>query len=392
MGKEIKLQIRYIAIVLSALVVFFPDKLPAQEKNDSENLNGLSICCADPELNLNNSLTGGIIHKKVKRWLNGKPAIVNIITVNPHLSDIVVKPTYGEYFLNTVRSVKDFASEENAIAAINASFFKPDIGAPLGISIIDGELLTGPVYKRVVFGVSENNEFLMDKLDVKGKIKIGDDLELELFNYNQSVYSYYGYTIFTDRWGEMTPATSLDFCHIVVENDKVELIKQSSVKIPREGYVIIGPRWLIRGQVDKGDEVSYSMEIIPDDWGKVKYAVSGGPYLVKDGKIFVDRQRFTDKFLWKKEPRTAIGYSKAGTLILVTIDGRRKDISEGATIPELAQIMWELGAYNAMNLDGGSSTQMVYRGELVNNPTVKGGGKVTNALLIVPKPIQTDER
>ena len=53
-------------------------------------------------------------------------------------------------------------------------------------------------------------------------------------------------------------------------------------------------------------------------------------------------------------------------------------------MPELARIMRELGAYNAMNLDGGSSTQMVYNGKLVNLPTVEGGGKVTNALLVVP--------
>lgn len=46
--------------------------------------------------------------------------------------------------------------------------------------------------------------------------------------------------------------------------------------------------------------------------------------------------------------------------------------------------MSELGAYNAMNFDGGSSTQMVYRGRIVNSPLVKGGGRVTNALVIAP--------
>lgn len=321
-------------------------------------------------------------HVRIKKWLGGKPAIINIITVNPN-KNLSIKPTYGDYYLNTVKSVKDFVSEENAIVGVNASFFKPDIGAPLGVSVIDGEILTGPIYNRVVFGITENNKFLMDKLDITGKIKIGKNLDLKMINYNQPIFSKNGYTVFTDRWGEKTPPLSEEYCHVIVINNKIELIKQSSVPIPEGGYVLVGPRSLIRGKVDRGYKVSYELKLDPCDWDNIKYAVGGGPYLVKKGKVFVDRQKFTNKFLWKKEPRTAIGYTKSGTLILVTVDGRKDKISEGATMPELARIMSELGAYNAMNLDGGSSTQMVYNGNLVNLPTVKGGGKVTNALLIV---------
>ncbi len=387
MEKKVKLEKICKIMVLSALALCLMVKAKAYAKDNVREIDNQSICLTNLEYKQSKNIIKGISHKKVTRRLNGKPAVVNIITVNPHLSKTVIKPTYGEYFLNEVKSVMDFASKENAIAAVNASFFKPDIGAPLGMSIIDGEVLTGPIYNRVVFGIKENNEFLMDKLNVAGEISIGDELKLDLFNYNQPVFSRYSYTIFTDRWGEKTPPTSEDFCHIMVRNDKVELIKQSSIDIPKDGYVILGPRRIIKNRINKGDKVSYSMKITPGYWSDVKYAVGGGPYLVKNGKIFVDRQRFTDKFLWKKEPRTAIGYSRAGTLIIVTVDGRRKGVSEGATMPELAQIMWELGAYNAMNLDGGSSTQMVYKGELVNMPTVKGGGKVTNALLILPASI-----
>ena len=50
---------------------------------------------------------------------------------------------------------------------------------------------------------------------------------------------------------------------------------------------------------------------------------------------------------------------------------------------ELAHVMQELGSYNAMNLDGGTSTQMVIKGKIVDYPIVKGGGRVTNALLII---------
>lgn len=326
-------------------------------------------------------------HDKMLKWLGGKPAIVNVITVSPR-KGVVIRPTYGDYNLSIVKTVEDFVVGEKAIAGVNASFFKPDIGAPLGVSVIDGEVLTGPIYNRVVFGINKDNEFLMDKVGIKGRIKIGRDVKLDLINYNQPVFGGLGYTVFTDRWGKKTPPTSEDFCHVVVEDNRIKVIKQSSVAIPKDGFVLVGPRWLIKGRVDKGDKVSYNFKLIPDGWDKVKYAVGGGPYLVKNGKKFVDRQRFTDRFLWKKEPRTAIGYTKDEKLILVTVDGRQKGITEGATIPELAEIMLELGCCEAMNLDGGSSTQMVYNGKLVNLPTVKGGGKVTNALLVV---VEEDE-
>lgn len=324
-------------------------------------------------------------HKKVTRWLGGKPAIVNIITVTP-TKKTFIRPTYGEYALNAVKPVREFVEAEKALAGVNASFFKPDIGAPLGVSIIDGELMTGPIYERVVFGINQNNEFLMDKVKISGLIKIGDKLSLNLINYNQPVFSWFGYTVFTDRWGDLTPPTSEDFCHVVVVDNKIRLIKQSSVNIPEGGYVLVGPRELIRGIIEEGSPVSYELMLMPVEWNKLKYAVGGGPYLVKKGRILIDDQRFTKMFLWKKEPRTAIGYTKDGILHLVTVDGRKKGVTEGATMLELAKIMIELNCYNAMNLDGGSSTQMVYNGELVNLPTVKGGGKVTNALLVCPNP------
>lgn len=349
-------------------------------------VNANTLCYNSPESNVVATESTDVTHKRVKRWLNGKPAVVNIIIVEG-AGKMVVKPTYGEYKLNNVKRVSDFASRENAIAAVNASFFKPDIGAPLGISVIEREILTGPIYNRVVFGITETDEFIMGKPDVKGTIKIGKNLELKASNINQPLIGGNGYAIYTDRWGKTTPQTSQEYCHIVVKDNKIAYVKQSSVGIPENGYVLVGPRSLVTGRINANDEVSYSLKLTPDDWNDIKYAVGGGPYLVKEGKIFVDRQQFTNSFLWRKEPRTAIGYTKAGTLVMVTIDGRKKGVSEGATMSELAKIMWELGCYNAMNLDGGTSTQMVYKGRLVNSPTIAGGGKVVNALLVVPNDV-----
>ncbi|SFC76107.1 M56 family metallopeptidase [Clostridium uliginosum] len=71
---------------------------------------------------------------------------------------------------------------------------------------------------------------------------------------------------------------------------------------------------------------------------------------------------------WGIAPRTAIGQKKDGTIIMIVIDGRSLK-SIGATIKELQEVMFKLGAVNAINLDGGKSTAMYYDGEIINKPS-----------------------
>jgi exopolysaccharide biosynthesis protein len=81
-------------------------------------------------------------------------------------------------------------------------------------------------------------------------------------------------------------------------------------------------------------------------------------------------------------PRTAIGQTKSGTIIFVVIDGRSIS-SRGATMADVQKIMQENGAYNAANLDGGSSTVFVYKGKVMNVPSTPIGERyVPDAFLV----------
>jgi exopolysaccharide biosynthesis protein len=89
----------------------------------------------------------------------------------------------------------------------------------------------------------------------------------------------------------------------------------------------------------------------------------------------------------KRHPRTAAGVSRDGrTLWLVVVDGRQPGWSVGMTLPELAELMIGLGAYDAVNLDGGGSSTLIYRSgpaaeTFVNRPSDKSGFRpVANAL------------
>ena len=85
-----------------------------------------------------------------------------------------------------------------------------------------------------------------------------------------------------------------------------------------------------------------------------------------------------------KNPRTAIGQRADGSVLLLTVDGRQAN-SIGATFKELVYIMQDYGAVNAAAMDGGTSTQMVYNGEVVNSPYSPTGPRTCpTAYLVAP--------
>ena len=92
-----------------------------------------------------------------------------------------------------------------------------------------------------------------------------------------------------------------------------------------------------------------------------------GPFLVQDGEILWDQIPDTATYGAGKNPRTAIGQRSDGAVLLLTVNGRQPD-SLGASFAELAQIMYDNGAVNAAAMDGGTSSQMIYEGEILNHP------------------------
>lgn len=112
----------------------------------------------------------------------------------------------------------------------------------------------------------------------------------------------------------------------------------------------------------------------------VKEAVSFGPALIVDGEKVIK----TGDGGWGVAPRTAIGQRKDGAIILLVIDGRQ-GASAGATLKDVQDILYEYGAYNASNLDGGSSSTMYYKGEVINSPSDSLGERAVPSIIYVEK-------
>jgi hypothetical protein len=116
-------------------------------------------------------------------------------------------------------------------------------------------------------------------------------------------------------------------------------------------------------------------------WPDVFDTIGGNPTLVEEGRISVQQEN--DPF-FLRHPRTGVGSTPDGRVLMVTVDGRRPGYSVGMTPRQFAELFISLGADYALNLDGGGSTTMTIRGRIVNRPSDGYQRPVSSALLLLP--------
>jgi len=140
--------------------------------------------------------------------------------------------------------------------------------------------------------------------------------------------------------------------------------------------------------VAKGKESNpsiYDLKDIEWKWWKMRTAVGGGPVLIHDGRTWItnkEEQLFSGGDL-DRHPRTAMGYTKDGRLIILTVQGRSPGIAEGATLEEVAKMLLDLRCFEAVNLDGGGSSCMLVNGKGTIKPSDKEGERPVPAVFLI---------
>jgi hypothetical protein len=120
-------------------------------------------------------------------------------------------------------------------------------------------------------------------------------------------------------------------------------------------------------------------------WWKMQTAVGGGPTLIHDGEIMItnkEEQLFVGKEN-EKQPRTAMGYTENGQLIILVIQGRSPGISDGASLIQEAKILKGLGCYKALNLSGGASSCMLVNGKETIKPSDREGQRPIPSVFLI---------
>lgn len=324
------------------------------------------------------NITSGATLEKIARFTLDGWQIINVLHIDLSNPYIKVDTIANSESLKKLASTKTLAQSKGAVAAVNAGFFNwvKDLegtwGYPDGPVVESSKIVTASSeYNKysdsmATFAINNLGQVMYDYWKTDMMLIAPDGSYAHVTQFNKPSRDYTDLTILDSRWGKTSigaSSTYPDLVEMVVDKGKVVEIRQSkpAAQIPSEGYVVVTRSNLgkyLLNTYKAGDSIEMDISTTPD-WSKVNMAVTGSSILLKDGRI---PSRFSvDTSNNTPNPRTAVGSTRDGKqLFLVTVDGRQAG-STGMTLTQLAQYMQELGAYNAINLDGGGSTTMVER-------------------------------
>lgn len=309
-------------------------------------------------------------------WTNAHAVLVDL--TDPQVG---LRPALGSGAVAGPESTGAAATRHDALAAINGGFFARKSGQPLGLVVIDGRLLSTPIERRAVFAITAEGHPVIQPFTFHGSVETDTGAKIPISAVNRPP-RWGGLAVYTPEYGPLTPPHAL---HAVVVAGTVTAFPGGRVAIPDDGYVLsatTAERHFISRDLLLGQQVRLDLAVSP---GKIVHAIGGGPRLVQDGEISVPFrwESFGTAFSRRRTSRSAVGITAAGKVLLVTIERSRR--STGMHLLELARLMRELGAVQAMNLDGGGSSTLVVGGRVVNVPE-RGQRGVASMLLVVRKP------
>lgn len=357
---------------------------------------------------------GIILTQTIIQAENGGPQIINAVTLDPKAPGVKVQAVlsqdrvYGDDPANGRETVSSMARRLNAVAVINADFFPMTgmlSGDPTNLHVCAGEIMSEPNPRRVVFGLTSDGKILLDILEMDARITApkkwfpirGVNRLREHHQLMVYTPSYFTSTCTTDGGSEAViklaePLTA----GRPVSGIVTELRKEAgNTHIPEDGIVVSGVGMagsFIDLHLEPGAEVTIEFTLKPPGWEKVMEAVGGGSYLVKGGKAFVDAdaQGFGASFSESRHPRTAVGRTADGKLVLVTVDGRQ-NISLGMSLKDLAEVMIRHNCVEAANLDGGGSTTLAGAWGIINSPSSGIERQVSNGVAVFGKISESEE-
>ncbi len=355
--------------------------------------------------------------ERIEKRVSPHVVLFQEVSQNPPLAiqGLRISPARGVRFLsvigsdvvtnNSITRGRETTSRASwryrALGAINADFFSPD-GDPLGLKIVGGEIVSETYPDRPGIGFLPNGQVVMGAPALDADITRPDGVKAQLQGINRPVKpadmvlntSYYGATAQSEAQGVVVILDALTRplrAGTVATAIVREVREGSSGAIPPTGGVLIGTGAFadFLRPLQPGDKIRIRIDFSGENverWRQVQEAVAGGPWLVRNGRAVqveehdqggFNRTTFTER----RHPRTAIGRTAQGEILWVTVDGRQPH-SQGASLPELAQIMVRLGAVEAINLDGGGSSTLVVHNLILNSPSDGPERPVANMLLV----------
>ncbi|MEG4343642.1 phosphodiester glycosidase family protein [Microcoleus sp. A003_D6] len=314
------------------------------------------------------------------------------LEVNPRQSGVKLRPLLSNPPAEQgTAPLLQTAELSGTVAAINAGFFNRINRLALGAIRRDNKWLSGPILNRGAIAWNDRGEFVINRLTLQETLITPTNQRLPISHLN-SAYVQSGIGRYNPDWGKTyTPFSDNEIVVTVAGNRVVSQSPggaqgKTNFPIPANGYVLaLRSNFSPASQLTAGTLLRLETNTIPADFNRFPYILGGGPVLVKNSRVVLDAKAegFSDAYVRQTAIRSAIGRTAAGNLLIVAVHNRAG--SSGPNFAELAQILQQMGAVEALNLDGGSSTSLYLGGSLLDRPP-STAARVHNAIGIFIQP------
>lgn len=289
------------------------------------------------------------------------------------------------------------------VAAINGDvwggYSSSAAHAPNGLHVLDGEIITATRIKRPTFGILADGSPRIGDVGVDVTINLPDGITVLGADRINKARRFNDVVIYTRQFGSST-LTGSGGVEVVLDpggailrpnatfNAVATLVRSGGDTPILPGMIVLSADGLSEAalrSIPVGANVSFTTTI-DAGWEQVQQAIGGREWVLRDGATYIyPRPSSADQI----HPRTAVGVTASGDLVLVVVDGRQAGYSDGTTLPDLAELMRQRGAVQALNLDGGGSSTLLVRepgdvsASLANEPSDGRQRPVSNSLLVV---------
>lgn len=304
----------------------------------------------------------------------------------------------GRGVLPGLQRTRRIARRNRALAAVNGDFALPG-GRPSGPFAADGDLKQSSFRGGTVFGAAGGGRSAriadpkVSMTSVEGAS--GDVWPVHRWNDGPPVYGEVAGFSAAGSSLELPPRASCaarlvpdgrprwaDSERAVERDYVVDRTGCFSARLRRGKSVVLAahpgsPEALLLRSLEVGEQVTLGWSL---GFPRVLDGIGGFPLLVRKGRLIASA---CGDPLCSRHPRTGIGITRNGHILLVVVDGRQPNWSVGMTLVEFAREMRRQGAVEAMNLDGGGSSTMVLRGRILNRPSDGKERAVSSAVLVL---------
>ena len=351
---------------------------------------------------------------------------VHVAVIDPSELRGTITATHGSTIAQRTTTTQ-LAQQSHAVVAVNGGFFVTSDadgfqGVPSGLALYQGTLQAMSVGDRAALVLQDNHVSIQHLVSTLTLTSGGASAPVDGINRRPGLVRDCGrpqlqptsqprqditcttgsdMVLFTAKFGAALP-TGPGVQAVLDTTGHVLSLGARGGSIPAGGSAVqaIGvPATWLSSHLSVGSYVSVLDRVRDDRTGQLldihatTSILSAGPTLLHDGEPAIDAatEGVIDprdpsfNFAWGeiRQPRTIVGTDASGRLLLVTVDGRGPGISEGLTLVEEASLMRDLGARQAMNLDGGGSTALAVNGALVNHPSDATGERADGDALVI---------